>query len=135
MARLATIIMVMVGLMAMLNLMGIVDLPIWSIGENSSFASNFFWTALIVGVGVLAGGAIAGVGMGLLGGSTFNFVPGVAATAALVFGAIFLGYMIQVVNTVKAAGNTWVSYIVFLVFIVIEIGYAISVFDWARGTD
>jgi hypothetical protein len=132
MGKLAIIVMIMVGLMAMMHITGLITSSIWTLESSSIFLSGYFYVALGAGIGLLiAAGAIS---IGLLGGGS-NLVTSAAAVTVGAFGATFIGYMISIINLAKSSGNTWVAYIVFLIMIVIMVGFTIATFDWARGND
>ena len=141
MAKLMTFVMTASVLMLLLYLIGInttAGYIIQTLGmadNPTDFKSGPLWIAVSIGLtGLVAVGGIRIAGFGLEISSI-----AIAAVLAGVLGE-FIGDFVSLLTVANAScpsGDScrWVYWVVVVVMVPIILGYAISLFDWARGID
>ena len=135
MSKVFTYAILSVGMMLIMNLMGIptgVTTILSWIGlanPNQAIDTSLFFTAIL---GVFAATAITGIIIG-----TFtNASPESYLVAPLAAGLIvFVGTFTEIINTSAARGQDWAYYATLVILAPVAIGYGISLISYWRGTD
>ena len=132
-----TFVMITVGLIILMNLAGLQTTTGWILGGmgiNAGNIQNFnltaFYIAIAAGIAALIG--VGGIRIGTFGIDVSSI--SVSAAVSLPF-ALLIGDLISIMISASSAGQTWASYIIFLIITPLLFGYAISLFDWARGAE
>lgn len=137
MAKLYTYIFITVGMILLFNLAGLVTTSGYVLGQlgiNINDIENIsatpFWVAVALGLTTLAG--VSGIRIGTFGTPTTSiFASAIFAIPLLVL----VADMLSIIQQSTVTGVTWVSYIIFLIMTPLMLGYGLSLFEWARGTD
>lgn len=141
MAKLMTFVMTATVMMMLLTLVGVNTTAGYVLGQlgmldnPSGFEGTTLYVAIVAALTLLLASSAIRIGFfGVNAPDTF-----VSASLAITLGA-FIADFVSVITTTSAncpasSSCGWVTYVVTLIMGPIIIGYAISLFDWARGND
>lgn len=133
-------IMITVGIMALLNLAGLVTTGGYILGQLglttpdslATFKSSSYYVGVIGFIALLAG--ISGVVIGTLTRTSYETaITGSFASAILV---LFISDIITISQLINSSGDwAWLSWLLYLIMLPFLIGFMHSVYDWVRRHD
>lgn len=131
MAKIFTLVMVVVGIMAILNIAGLsvtgdfiknwVNNP----GGDIESTTPWYW---VVTFAILGVGALTGIVVGIFG-KQVNVIP----FSALIASSVLFLFIVDVVNITKMATEEYIKVIIWAIVAPLSFAYAIALWDWVRS--